>query len=155
MKLENRLKIINISLPIVLFIILLLSKLSEKTVYIFVMTLFVGWALPYFVLLITGLAQVKNLFHKLGLTLNILSIPMCILLLYLVITIYDKKLLIFIVEYIIIVLMNILNIIYYTRYIKSHPEMSRKELAEMFNVSPRTISDIRLGRTWKTVEKIC
>lgn len=40
-------------------------------------------------------------------------------------------------------------------YIKSHPEMSRNELSEMFHVSPHTISDIRTGRTWKTVEKIC
>ncbi len=40
-------------------------------------------------------------------------------------------------------------------YIKAHPEMSRNELAEMFNISPHTISDIRKGRTWKTVEKIC
>lgn len=37
-------------------------------------------------------------------------------------------------------------------YIKAHPEMTRKELAEMFNVSPRTITDIRSGKTWKTVE---
>lgn len=40
-------------------------------------------------------------------------------------------------------------------FIKSHDEMSRKELAELFGVSPRTISDIRKGKTWKTVEKIC
>ena len=40
-------------------------------------------------------------------------------------------------------------------FIKSHPEMTRKELSEMFNISPHTISDIRTGRTWKTVEKIC
>lgn len=131
MKLVNRLKIINISLPIVLFIILLISKLSEKTIYIFVMTLFIGWALPYFVLLITGFAQVKNLFHKLGLTLNILSILMSILLLYLVITIYDKKLLIFIIEYIIIVSMNILNSIYYIRYIKSHPDEEKERIKKI------------------------
>ena len=128
MKLVNKLKVINILLPIVLFIILLFSKLSEKTVYIFVMTLFIGWALPYFVLLITGFAQVKNLFHKLGLTLNIISVPMSILLLYLVITIYDKKLLIFIIEYIIIIVMNILNIIYYIRYIKSHPNEENERI---------------------------
>lgn len=41
------------------------------------------------------------------------------------------------------------------QFIKSHDEMSRKELAELFNISPRTISDIRNGKTWKTVEKIC
>ena len=37
-------------------------------------------------------------------------------------------------------------------FIKHHPEMSRKELAEKFNISPRTITDIRQGKTWKTVE---
>jgi DNA-binding XRE family transcriptional regulator len=40
-------------------------------------------------------------------------------------------------------------------YIKSHPEMSRNNLAKMFNISPHTITDIRNGKTWKTVEKIC
>ena len=40
-------------------------------------------------------------------------------------------------------------------FIKSHPEMERNKLAEMFNISAHTISDIRTGRTWKTVEKIC
>jgi DNA-binding XRE family transcriptional regulator len=40
-------------------------------------------------------------------------------------------------------------------YIKSHPEMSRNNLAKMFNVNPHTITDIRKGKTWKTVEKIC
>lgn len=40
-------------------------------------------------------------------------------------------------------------------FIKSHDEMTRKELADLFNVSPRTITDIRQGKTWKTVEKIC
>ena len=40
-------------------------------------------------------------------------------------------------------------------FIKSHPEMSRNNLANMFNVSARTITDIRNGKTWKTVEKIC
>lgn len=40
-------------------------------------------------------------------------------------------------------------------FIKSHPEMQRNELAKMFSISPRTITDIRKGKTWKTVEKIC
>lgn len=40
-------------------------------------------------------------------------------------------------------------------YIKSHPQYTHNELAKMFGVSARTISDIRHGRTWKTVEKIC
>lgn len=37
-------------------------------------------------------------------------------------------------------------------FIKHHPDMSRNELAELFNISPRTITDIRSGKTWKTVE---
>ena len=41
------------------------------------------------------------------------------------------------------------------QFIKSHDEMSRKQLAELFNISENTISDIRHGRSWKTVEKIC
>ena len=39
--------------------------------------------------------------------------------------------------------------------VKFGGNISRKELAELFNVSPRTITDIRKGKTWKTVEKIC
>ena len=41
------------------------------------------------------------------------------------------------------------------QFIKSHDEMTRKELADLFNISENTISDIRTGKTWKTVEKIC
>ena len=131
MKLLNKLKLLNIFLPILMFILLLILKLSENTIYIFVMTLIIGWALPYFVLLITGFAQVKNLFHKLGLTLNILSIPLCILMLYLVISIYETKLLIFIIEYSIILIMNILNIIYYINYLKLHPNGENEKIKKI------------------------
>lgn len=131
MKLLNKLKVLNIILPIIMFILLLIFKLSEKTIYIFVMTLIIGWALPYFVLLITGFAQVKNIFHKLGLTLNILSIPTCILLLFLVISLYETKQLIFIIEYIIILIMNILNTIYYIKYIKTHPNEENERIKKI------------------------
>jgi hypothetical protein len=131
MKLLNKLKLINIFLPILLFIILLFCKLSEKTVYIFVMTLLIGWVIPYFVLLVTGFAQVKNTHHKLCLTINIISIPMCMLIIFLIISVYDKKLLIFIIEYSIIILMNILNIIYFIRYIKSHPNEEKLKIKKI------------------------
>ena len=131
MKNFDKIKILNIILPIVMFIILLICKLSEKTVYLFVMTLIIGWAIPYFVLLATGFAQIKNLFHKLGLTLNIISIPMCILLLYLVISIYEIKLLVFIIEYIIIILVNIINIIYYIKYIKTPPNEENEKIKKL------------------------
>lgn len=41
------------------------------------------------------------------------------------------------------------------QFIKSHDEISAKELARLFNVTRGTINAIRHGRTWKTVEKIC
>ena len=131
MKLFDKLKYINIFLPIIMFVILQLCELSEKTVYLFIMTLIVGWVLPYCVLLITGFAQIKNLFHKLGLTLNIISIPMCILLLYLVISIYEIKFLVFIIEYIIIILVNIINIIYYIKYLKTHPNEENEKIKKI------------------------
>jgi hypothetical protein len=34
------------------------------------------------------------------------------------------------------------------QYIRAHPEMTRKELAEKYGVDPHTISDIRTGRSW-------
>lgn len=34
-------------------------------------------------------------------------------------------------------------------YIRNHPEMSKKELSEMFKVSRETIRDILIGRSWK------
>ena len=98
---------------------------------IFIMTLFIGWIFPYLVLLITGFAQVKSVFPKLGLTLNVIGIPMCILLIYLVSKIYDGKLLIFIIEYSIIVLMNIINIVYYLKYLKQHPNEETEEIKKI------------------------
>lgn len=131
MKIINKLKVINIVLPLIMFVLLLVFKLSEKTIYLFVMSLIIGWALPYFVLLITGFAQVKNLFHKLGLTLNILSIPLCLLMLFFISSIYEPKQIIFIIEYIIIIIMNIINIVYYIKYIKSHHNEENERIKKL------------------------
>lgn len=131
MKLFDKLKYINIFLPIIMFVILLLCELSEKTVYLFIMTLIVGWVLPYCVLLITGFAQIKNLFHKMGLALNIISIPLCILILYLIFSIYESKQLVFIIEYIVIITINVLNIIYYLKIIKRTPNEENERIKKI------------------------
>lgn len=40
-------------------------------------------------------------------------------------------------------------------FIKSHDEISNRAFGRLFGVSGGTISAIRKGKTWKTVEKIC
>ena len=47
--------IIEVLLPIILFIVLLVSKLSDNLMYIIMMSAFIGWAIPYFVVLISGI----------------------------------------------------------------------------------------------------
>ena len=131
MKDFNKLKILNIILPIIMFILLMIFELSYKTIYLFIMTLIIGWALPYFVLLITGFAQIKNIYHKLGLFLNILCIPTCLILLYLVLSLFELKQIIFIIEYTIIIIMNILNIIYYKKYLKEHPNAENEKIKQI------------------------
>lgn len=116
---KNILPIFNIIISLILGIILLLSELSENSVYIMVMTLAVGWAIPYLVLLITGITMLYKTNYKLTLTFNIINILLCMLLLFLVISIYDKKMLIFLIEYIIMCITSIINSIYYMIIIKN------------------------------------
>lgn len=115
---ENIIPVLNIIISLTLGIILLFSKLSDNTVYIMVMSLIVGWAIPYLVLLITGITMLYKSHYKLTLIFNIINILLCILLLFLVISIYDNKMLVFLVDYIIIEIMSITNVIYFLITIK-------------------------------------
>jgi hypothetical protein len=56
MKKEKILMLTNIILPLVLFAVLLFTNLSEKFMSIISITIIIGWALPYFVLILTGLS---------------------------------------------------------------------------------------------------
>lgn len=38
------------------------------------------------------------------------------------------------------------------RYIKAHPELGHKHLADMWGLSPNCIRGVRTGRTWKHIE---
>ena len=115
---ENIIPVLNIIISLTLGIILLFSKLSDNTIYIMVMSLIVGWAIPYLVLLITGITMLYKIHYKLTLIFNIINILLCILLLFLVISIYDNKMLVFLVDYIIIGIMSITNVIYFIITIK-------------------------------------
>lgn len=118
---KNLLGIINILLPIILGIILLFSELSESVIYIMVMTLIIGWAIPFAVPIVTGLTIIYKKQHKLALVFNIVNLLLCIMILFLSIYLYDKKMLIMIIEYSCIGVLNIINIIYFILYIKKHP----------------------------------
>ncbi len=113
------LPLLNIIVSLILGAILLFTNLSDKTVYIMLMSLVIGWAIPYFVLLVTGIVLLSNTNHKLALIINIINIILCIFMLFLVINIYDKDLIIFIIDYIIIGIISIINVIYYIKYIKN------------------------------------
>lgn len=125
---EKILSLINILTSIILGIILLVSELSENTIYIMIMSIIIGWAIPYIVLLITGITIKYKTHIKLSLTFNIINVILCILLLILVISIYDSKMLIFIIEYIIIIIISIINSIYFIHYLKTDKSLKEKKL---------------------------
>lgn len=119
---ENILPIINIIIPIIAFVILLFTKLSENTMYFMVMSLVVGWIVPYFVLLITGLSMFQNRHPKLSLVFNIVNLLLTIMLIVFVIRLYDKYFLVFLIEYIVILLIAIANIVYFITFIKNNKD---------------------------------
>lgn len=120
-KIKRRiLGIINIILPIILGIILLFADLSESVIYIMVMTLIIGWAIPFAVPIVTGLTIIYRKQPKLALIFNIVNLLLCTMIILLCIYLYDKKMLTMIIDYSIIGLLSIINIIYFIIYLKKH-----------------------------------
>ena len=106
------LSIINIVVPILLFGLLFFFNPGTNFIYIMMMSLFVGWLIPYFNLLITGLSIHRDKHSKLTLIFNIFNVLLNILLLFLIVLIMEKSFIIFIVEYSIMLVISIINIIY-------------------------------------------
>ena len=99
-KIKRRiLGIINIILPIILGIILLFADLSESVIYIMVMTLIIGWAIPFAVPIVTGLTIIYRKQPKLALIFNIVNLLLCTMIILLCIYLYDKKMLTMIIDY--------------------------------------------------------
>ena len=127
MKKEKVLMLTNIILPLILFAILLFAELSEKFMSIISLTLIIGWALPYFVLIITGLSIYNKSHKKLGLTLNILNIILLIFLIILISSIIEKKLVLILVEYILMLIISLINSITFIIYLRKNrdPEIDK------------------------------
>ena len=91
------------------------------------LTLIIGWALPYFVLIITGLSIYNKSHKKLGLTINILNIILLTFLIILISSIIEKKLIIILIEYILILIISLINSITFITYLRKNrdPEIDK------------------------------
>ena len=127
MKKEKILMLTNIILPLVLFAILLFSDLSEKFMSIISITIIIGWALPYFVLILTGLSIYNKSHKKLGLTLNLLNIILLAFLIILILNIIEKNLIIILIEYILMLIVSIINTIAFSAHLRKNrdPEIDK------------------------------
>lgn len=127
MKKEKILMLTNLILPLVLFAILLFSDLSEKFMSIISITIIIGWALPYFVLILTGLSIYNKSHKKLGLTLNLLNIILLAFLIILILNIIEKNLIIILIEYILMLIVSIINTIAFSAHLRKNrdPEIDK------------------------------
>ena len=128
------LPIINAISGVLLFLILLFTKTSANFVYIIIMSLFVGWAIPFLSLIISGITIKIEKHLKLTLIFDILAFCLTLFLLFLIFKIYDKNFLILVIEYFYIIVLNIINIIYIIIYIKKHPDLELKKIKDTLSL---------------------
>lgn len=128
---KHLLSIINIIIPIILLVILLFSKLNENIMYLMMITVLIGWIIPYFVLIITGLSLIKNNKPKLTLIFNVVNIFLTIMIFIFLIRLYDKTFLIMVISYVIIFIISIINTIYILNYIKKNPNPENIEIKKI------------------------
>lgn len=104
--------ILDILVAIISFIVLEFSNTDKIFSTIMLLTLFVGWILPYIALLLSGIGILIHTKYLINLIFNILNILLTMIILFLCISVYNKNLLLVIIEYSIIIVFSIINIIY-------------------------------------------
>ncbi len=102
----------NIVVSIVGFIIIHFIDVSSVFSTIMMMSLFIGWIMPYIGLILSGIGILIHTRYKINIIFNIFNILLCSLMIFLVVSLYNKSFLVFIIEYGIMIVINILNIIY-------------------------------------------
>jgi hypothetical protein len=112
----------EIIIALIMLAILLFNKISDNAYYFIMITVFIGWAIPYFITIISGVAVLKDSHHKLNIVSNILNTILLGVLLFFIIKLYDKGFIIFLIEYIIMIIISIINIVYLIIYFKNHPD---------------------------------
>ena len=76
------------------------------------MSMFIGWIFPFIALVVSGMGLLIHSNYLITLLFNIINLLVIIFMLFLVIKLYDSKLLIVLIEYIIMLITVIINIIY-------------------------------------------
>ncbi len=127
---KNLLPFINIVVPIIMFILVLFSKLSDNMIYVMIMTIIIGWFIPYIVLLVSGISMIRGLKEKLILIFNILNILVCLMDIILSIILYDYKMLIIIIEYVIMMIISIANVLVLFKKVRKSQQEKRKMIEE-------------------------
>lgn len=122
---------IEIIITLIMILVLLLNKISANSYYFVMITVFIGWAIPYLMTLLSAIAIIKESHQRLSLISNILNIILIGVLFFFIHKLYDKGFIIFIVEYIILIVISIINIIYLIIYFKQHPNLENKKIKEL------------------------
>ena len=104
--------ILNIVLGSCLLILLHFIDVPDVFSSIMVMSLFVGWIFPYIALIIIGIGILIKSNYLITLLFSIINILVIIFMIFLVGRVYSSKFLIVIIEYIIMLVLTIVNIVY-------------------------------------------
>ena len=102
----------SIILGIALLIVLHFVDVSDAFSSIMLMSLFIGWVFPYIALVLSGIGILIHSNYLITLLFNIVNILVLLLMMFLVIKVYDNKLLVVLIEYIIMLIVTIINIVY-------------------------------------------
>lgn len=120
---KNKLALLNVIISLVSLIFLLLNNVSGTFTYVIFFSLFIGWLIPYISLFISAIFIIHELKPHLTIIHNFLNIILSIFLIFFLVKLSAKDLLIPLIEYILIIIVCFLNIIYTFLYLKKHPDL--------------------------------
>ena len=105
--------IVNIVLPIILFILMEFFEINDYFIDIVTLTLVVGWLVPFLVNIISGITFLNNSHKKLTFYSNVLSLILCFIILSYLMMIFNRSFIYPIILYSILSVLHILNGIVY------------------------------------------
>lgn len=147
------LSIINIILPIILFIVLLFNTMSAQFVNIMTFSLVIGWIFPFIFPIITGISLLAESHLKMSFILNILTIILSIFLIIMIISLYDSNMLLILIFYITLSTLNLINTIYllicFNRNNKEIKRLKKEENLRIKQIKKANNGIIKWGKLWK------